>query len=60
MEDISQSSFTNLQEVLVSGDVDNHLPAIEGALTFIGQVHSVTWLEGMDDNEMRELINNHR
>ena len=60
MEDLSQGSFTKLQDVLISGDVDAHLTALEGALAFIGRVHKTTWLEEMDNSERRELIDNHR
>lgn len=49
-----------LQEVLVSGEVDSRLAAIEGALSFIGRVHSATWLEDMENDEKRTLIKNHR
>ena len=60
MEDLSRGGFTKLQDVLVSGDVEAHLTAIEGALAFIGHVHSATWLEEMANSEKKELINNHR
>ena len=60
MEDLSHSGFIKLQDVLVSGDVAAHLPAIEGALTFIGRVHSATWLEEVESSKRRELIDNHR
>ena len=60
MEDLSQGGFIKLQDVLISGDVAAHLPAIEGALSFIGYVHSATWLEEMASSERRELIDNHR
>ena len=60
MEDLSQSGFTKLQDVLISGDVAAHLPAIEGALAFIGRVHGATWLEEMENSKKRELMDNHR
>ena len=60
MEDLSQGGFMTLQEVLVSGEVDSRLAAIEGALSFIGRVHSATWLEDMENDEKRTLIKNHR
>ena len=60
MEDLSRDGFIKLLDVLISGDVAANLPAIEGALAFIGRVHSTTWLEEMADSERRELIDNHR
>ena len=60
MEDLSRGGFIKLQDVLVSGDVAAHLPAIEGALAFIGRVHSATWLEEVESSKRRELIDNHR
>ena len=60
MEDLSEGGFKKLQDVLVSGDVDSHLSAIEGALAFIGKVHRVTWLEGMEGDSRRALIDNYR
>ena len=60
MEDLSRGGFTKLQDVLISGDVAAHLPAIERTLAFIGHVHSATWLEKMENGKRRELIDNHR
>ena len=60
MEDLSRGGFIKLQDVLISGDVAVHLPTIEGALAFIGHVHSTTWLEKMESSKKRELIDNHR
>lgn len=62
MEDLSRSGFTKLQDVLVSGDVSRHQlqAAVGGALTFIGRVHSETWLEKLTSDEKGVLISNHR
>jgi hypothetical protein len=60
MEDLSQGGFVKLQDVLISGDVAARLPAIEGALAFIGRVHSTTWLEEMENSKRRELLDTHR
>ena len=60
MEDLSQGGFNKLQDVLISGDVDVHITAIEGALAFIGHVHRTTWLEELENGERRELIDIHR
>ena len=59
MEDLSLSGFTKLQDILISGDVDCHLAAIEGALKFIGQVHRETWLEEMNSDDKDAIFTNH-
>ena len=60
MEDLSLTGFVKLQDVLVSGDIDSHLTAIEGALAFIGKVHRVTWMEKMGSSEKKALSDNHK
>ena len=53
MEDLK--GFQKLQDLLVSGAVDECLPAVERAMKFIGYVHNSTWLRDMSPEKSKTL-----
>ena len=58
MEDLTD--YCKLEDKLNAGEIEKALSYLEGVMKCIGQVHTSTWLDGMEAKANKAMLTNFR